>query len=49
LVWRQKVYEPAAMVVAVNPFNVNAAEPKVNVAGLAASCMSAGPDVSEVM
>ena len=49
MVSRQKVYEPAAMVVAVNPFNVNAAEPKVNEAGLAASCIPGGELASEVM
>lgn len=43
------MYEPAAMVVAVNPFNVNAAEPKVNEAGLVASCIPEGELASEVM
>jgi hypothetical protein len=47
-VLRQKVYEPAAIVVAVNPFKVNAAEPKTNVAGLAASCIAGGELASEV-
>jgi hypothetical protein len=46
-VLRQKVYEPAA-IVAVNPFKVNAAEPKTNVAGLAASCIAGGELASEV-
>jgi len=46
-VLRQKVYEPAAIVVVENPFNVNAAEPKVNVAGLAANCIPGGELASE--
>ena len=49
MVLRQKVYEPAAIVVVENPFKVNAAEPKVNVAGLAASCIPGGALPSDVM
>jgi hypothetical protein len=37
------------MVVVANPCNVNAAEPKVNEAGLAASCIPEGELASEVM